>query len=90
MRYVTRMRGSGLPSNPSFEWYNRRMAQCSPPQPPQKPAGNKGLLYGVLAAVLVIALAAAAAYFGGFLGSTGKAKDEPPAQKDADKKTGDK
>jgi Fe-S cluster biosynthesis and repair protein YggX len=38
---VTHTRGCGLPSNPSFEWYNRRMAQCSPPQPPQKSAGNK-------------------------------------------------
>ena len=36
-----RTRACGSRSSPSFEWYNRPMAQCSPPQPPQGPRGNK-------------------------------------------------
>src|SRR5215218_7838209 len=40
-RSAAPMRRCSSPSSPSCEWYNRAMAQCSPPQPPQGPRGNK-------------------------------------------------
>src|SRR5262249_53449215 len=58
-------------------------------RPAAKPGTNQGLLYGVLAAVVVIVLAAAAAYVGGFVGTKGKANEEPPAQKETDQKAGE-